>query len=381
MRGAGRTKPVLFLAHLDVVEARNGDWSPDLDPFTFTERDGYFYGRGTVDVKNEAACLIAALIRLKQEGVVPERDVVVALTADEEAGDANGVDWLVRNRRELIDAAYVINTDAGGGQIEKGRHMRYNLQTSEKASIDLRLEVKNVGGHSSQPTKDNAIYHLSGALARLAQFDFPARLNETTRAFFERMAVNETGQMASDMKAAAQASPNPAAIARLASASPFYNSVMRTTCVATMLEAGHARNALPQTATANVNCRMLPSETQEELLRTLNGVLADKQVTITPLYDALSSGASPLLPEVVQSVERIVAEMWPGVPVLPVMDPWATDGMYLRRAGMSVYGAPGVFLDIDPVRAHGKDERVGVQAFYEGVEFSYRLMKELAGRR
>ncbi len=381
LRGRGKGKPILFLAHLDVVEARREDWSPEFDPFKFTERDGYFYGRGTVDVKDEAAALVASLIRLKRENYVPERDIIVALTADEETGDANGVDWLLRNRRELVDAAYAINTDAGGGQVEKGRRVRFNVQTSEKASLTFRLEVRNAGGHSSQPVRDNAIYHLSEGLARLAKFDFPVRLNETTRSFFGRMAARESGQMAANMKAVAGNTPDQNAAARLAAASPFYNSMMRTTCVATMLEAGHAPNALPQTARAVVNCRVLPEDTQESVTRTLHEVLADKEITVTAMSDIRASPASPLVPEVIEPVERIAAEMWPDVPVVPVMDPWATDGLYLRRAGIPVYGAPGIFFDIDPIRAHGKDERVGVQAFYEGVEYIYRLMKALTSGR
>ena len=375
LRGKGQAKPILFIAHLDVVEARKEDWSPEFDPFKFIERDGYFYGRGTVDIKGEAAALIATLIRLKQEGFVPTRDIIVALTEDEEGGEANGVNWLLQNQRELIDAAYCINTDAGGGQIEGGKRVRYNVQTSEKASVTFRLEVKNSGGHSSQPVRDNAIYHLAEGLARLAKFDFPVKLNETTRAFFERMSKHARGQIAEDMKAVARASPELFAAARLAAGSPFYNSVMRTTCVATMLEAGHAHNALPQMARAVVNCRVLPEDSQEGVMKTLVQVLADPQITITPLGRLISSPASPLTPEVIRPIERIVAELWPGVPVVPVMDPWATDGLYLRRAGIAVYGAPGIFFDIDPIRAHGKDERIGVQAFYDGVEFLYRLMK------
>jgi acetylornithine deacetylase/succinyl-diaminopimelate desuccinylase-like protein len=308
---------------------------------------------------------------------VPERDIIVALTADEETGDANGVDWLLKNRRASVDAAYAINTDAGGGQVEKGRRVRYNVQTSEKASVTFRLEVKNAGGHSSQPVRDNAIYHLSEGLARLAKFDFPVRLNETTRSFFERMSTHETGQTAADMKAVAGKQPDPSAAARLSALSPFYNSMMRTTCVATMLEAGHAPNALPQTARAIVNCRVLPEDTQENVRKTLADVLADKEITVTALNDIRESPASPLVPEVIKPVERIAGELWPNVPVVPVMDPWATDGLWLRRAGIPVYGTPGIFFDIDPIRAHGKDERVGVEAFYEGVEFIYRLMKAL----
>jgi acetylornithine deacetylase/succinyl-diaminopimelate desuccinylase-like protein len=378
LRGRGKAKPVLFVAHLDVVDARKEDWSDGIDPFQFTERDGFFYGRGTLDVKGEAASLVANLIRLRQEGFVPEQAIVVALTADEEAGgEANGVEWLIRNHRDLIDAAYVINTDAGGGQIEKTKHVRYTLQTGEKVFLTFRLEVRNSGGHSSLPVKDNAIYRLAHGLTRLASYDFPAKLNETTRAYFERMSVYEKGQVSTDMKAVAKAQPDSAALVRLSNVSPLYNSTMRTTCVATMLEAGHAENALPQTARATVNCRLLPGEAPEEVKRTLASVLADEQITVTPLNEAVTSPASQLIPEVTQPIERLVAQMWPGVPVVPVMDPWTSDSTPLRRAGFPVYGAAAIFYEIDPIRAHGKDERIGVREFYEGLEFAYRLMKEL----
>ena len=382
LRGRGNAKPILFLAHLDVVEARKEDWSDGIDPFQFTERDGFFYGRGTLDVKGEAASLVANLIRLRKEGFVPERDILVALTADEEAGgDAHGVQWLLQNHRNLIDAAYVINTDAGGGQIEKSKHVRYTLQTGEKVFLTFRLEVKSPGGHSSLPVKDNAIYRLANGLTRLAAHDFPAKLNETTRAYFERMSVYETGQVAADMKAVGNMQPDPAAILRLSSVSPLYNSTMRTTCVATMLDAGHAENALPQTARATVNCRLLPGEAPEDVKQTLSKILADEQITITAMNEAVTSPASQLVPEVTQPIERIVAAMWPGVPVVPVMDPWTSDSTPLRRAGFQVYGAAAIFYEIDPIRAHGKDERIGVNEFNEGLEFTYRLMKALTTRK
>jgi acetylornithine deacetylase/succinyl-diaminopimelate desuccinylase-like protein len=377
LRGKDAAKPILFLAHLDVVEARKEDWSEGLDPFKFTERDGFFYGRGTVDIKGEAASLVANLIRLKQEGFAPDRDIIVALTADEEEGVQDGVNWLMRNHRDLMDVALAINTDTGGGQIEKGRRVRYAVQTSEKVSLNFRLEVKNRGGHSSLPTKDNAIYRLAEGLARLAKFDFPAKLNETTRTFFEKMSAQEKGRIAADMKAVAQAPPRPAAVARLSSAAPLYNSLMRTTCVATLLEAGHSAYALPQLARATVNCRMLPEDSPEEVRRTLVRILADEQITVTAEDSPQPSPAAPLAPEVMRPVERLVAEMWPGVPVLPMMETGATDCVYLRQAGIPTYGVAGVFYEMDPFRAHGKDERIGVEAFYEGVEFIYRLMKAL----
>jgi len=375
IRGKSLAGPILFIAHLDVVEALKKDWSEGLDPFKFTEKDGFFYGRGTVDVKQEAAGLVANLIRLKQEGFAPDRDIIVALTADEEGGDDNGVEWLLNNRRDLIEAEFCINTDAGGGQTEKGERLRYNVQTSEKAVANFQLAVTNPGGHSSQPVKDNAIYHLSKGLSRLADFDFPVKLNDTTREFFRRLSRFEKGPIAKDMAAMAGSPTDLEAAKRVAEASPFYNSIMRTTCVATMLDGGHARNALPQAATAHVNCRVLPEDSQQYVLETLKDVIADPNVTIRTIGDLKSSPASPLTPEVIGAIEKVAGEMWPGVPVLPVMDPWATDGLYLRREGIPVYAAPGMFFEIDPIRAHGKDERISTASFYEGVEFQYRFMK------
>lgn len=377
LRGRGKAKPILFLAHLDVVEARREDWS--LDPFTLTERDGYFYGRGTMDIKDEAADLVANLLRLKAEGYVPQRDIVVALTDDEETGDDNGVSWLLQHRPELIRAAYVINTDAGGGQMEHGRRLRNPVQTSEKIYATYLLEVTGPGGHSSLPPRDNTIYTLTRGLDRLSQFAFPVRLNPTTRAFFRQLAAQETGQLASDLRAVSGQTPDARAVERLAGV-PLYNSSMRTTCVATMLQAGHAENALPQRAQATIQCRLLPGDSPEDTRTTLARVLSDTMIRVTLPDKPEISPASPLSPEVMTAVERVTPAMWPGVVVLPVMDPWSTDGARLRKAGVPVYGVSGMFYDINDVRAHGKDERIGVQSFYEGVEFMYRLMKDLSGK-
>ncbi|MGZ8398995.1 MAG: M20/M25/M40 family metallo-hydrolase [Gemmatimonadales bacterium] len=374
LRGRGKGEPILFLAHLDVVEARREEWS--LDPFTLTERDGYFYGRGTMDIKDEAADLIANLLRLKAEGYVPERDLLVALTDDEEGGDDNGVSWLLQHRPELIRAAYVINTDAGGGQMEHGRRLRNPVQTSEKIYATYLLEVTGAGGHSSLPPKDNAIYTLAKGLDRLSRFNFPVRLNPTTRAFFRQLAAQEKGQVAADLRAVSGDTPDPKAAARLARV-PMYNSSMRTTCVATILQAGHAENALPQRARATIQCRLLPGESPEETRKTLARVVSDTLIRVSLPEKPAIAPASPLSPEVMKAAERVTASMWPDVVVLPVMDPWSTDGAHLRRAGVPVYGLSGVFYDINDVRAHGKDERIGIQAFYEGVEFMYRLMKSL----
>jgi acetylornithine deacetylase/succinyl-diaminopimelate desuccinylase-like protein len=375
--GAGR-KPILLLAHLDVVEAKREDWS--FDPFTFLERDGFFYGRGTSDDKAMAAQFVANLIRLKQEGFTSDRDVILALTADEEGGTFNGVDWLVKNHKNLIDAEFAVN-EGGGGNMRKGKYLTNEVQASEKVFQDFRLEVTNPGGHSSLPVKDNAIYHLAAGLARLAAFDFPVQMNEVTRGYFERSAsVQDDPKMAADMRAVARSTPDAAAAARLSAAVPFYNSLMRTTCVATRLQGGHANNALPQMAGANVNCRILPGVSPASVKDKLVEVLADPQIKVSFVGEANPSKPSPLRPDVMNAVETLTKQMFPGVVVVPVMSTGATDGLYLRNAEIPTYGIDGTFGDLDDVRAHGKDERVGVKQFYEGLEFQYRLIKMLAGR-
>jgi acetylornithine deacetylase/succinyl-diaminopimelate desuccinylase-like protein len=372
-RNTGR-KPLLLLAHLDVVEAKREDWS--LDPFKLTEQDGYYYGRGTTDDKAMAAIFVANMIRMKQDGYVPDRDIILALTADEEGGSFNGVSWLIRNHRELVDAEYGLN-EGGGGQSLNGRKLINKVGASEKVYLDFTLQVKNSGGHSSLPKKDNAIYHLADGLARLEKYDFPVKLSDVTRAYFERMSQIEAGPVAADMKAVAANPANRAAVARL-SATPLYNALMRTTCVATRVDAGHANNALPQSARANVNCRILPGESPLEVQRTLVRVLADEKIAVTPVDSAKPSPPSPLKPEVMQPIERVTAEMWPGVTVVPVMGTGATDGLYFRQVGVPVYGVSGLFGDVNDSRAHGKDERMGVKEFYEGQEFLYRLVKALS---
>lgn len=372
--GDAGAKAILFIAHLDVVEAKPEDWS--VDPFTLTERDGYFYGRGTYDIKDEVADLTANFIRLKREGFVPARDLTLAFTDGEEGGDFNGAEWLVANRRDLVDAEYVINTDAAGGQIKDGRHVRNPVQTSEKVYVSYRLEVTNPGGHSSEPVPDNAIYRLAGGLVRLARFDFPVKLIETTRAFFRSVSKQEQGQQAADMLAITRANPDPRAVARL-NTSPFYHALMRNTCVATMLHAGHAENALPPRAQATIQCRLLPGEDPEGVRRTLDRVVADTQMAVTTANEPRPSPASPMRPDLMATIERITSDMWPGTLTLPVMDPWSSDGLYFRRAGIPVYGHSAVFADVDDIRSHGRDERVGVREYYEGVEFMYRLLRAL----
>jgi acetylornithine deacetylase/succinyl-diaminopimelate desuccinylase-like protein len=374
--GKGVLRPILLFGHLDVVEALRQDWS--FDPFTFLEKDGYFYGRGTSDMKCEDADIVANLIRLKGEGFIPNRDIIVALTEHEEGGDANGMAWLLANRRDLIDAEFAINLEGGGGEIKAGKPILMEIQTSEKVYISFQLEVKNRGGHSSLPMKDNAIYRLSAGLNRLEQYDFPIRLNETTRIFFERTANKEIGQTRVDMIALLKTSLDTTAANRLAASSAYYNALMRTTCVPTMLSGGHAENALPQTARAIVNCRMLPDDSVEYVLASLLRVLADNQITVTHGGQPQPAPLSPLRKDIMDIIETLTASMWPGVTVTPIMSTGASDGRYLRQAGIPVYGVSGIFSDIDDVRAHGRDERIGVKEFYDGVEFMYKFIKALA---
>jgi acetylornithine deacetylase/succinyl-diaminopimelate desuccinylase-like protein len=376
LRGTGGRRPLLLLAHLDVVEAKREDWS--FDPFTLLEKDGFFYGRGTSDDKSMAAQFVANLIRLKEEGVRPDRDLILALTADEEGGVFNGVDWLLKNHRQVIDAEFSIN-EGGGGTMRGGKYLTNEIQASEKVFQDFRLEVTNAGGHSSLPIKDNAVYHLAEGLARLAKFEFPVELNEVTRGYFERSATVQTDpKMAADMRAVARPSPDLAAAARLSASLPYYNAQMRTTCVATRLLGGHANNALPQMASANVNCRILPGVSPASVKDKLVEVLADPQIKVSFVGDATPSKPSPLRPDVMGAVESLTKQMFPGVIVVPVMSTGATDGLYLRNGEIPTYGVDGTFGDIDDVRAHGRDERIGVKQFYEGLEFQYRLIKALA---
>jgi acetylornithine deacetylase/succinyl-diaminopimelate desuccinylase-like protein len=379
-RGTGARKPVLFIAHLDVVEARREDWS--MDPFILNEKDGFFYGRGTLDVKGGAATLVAAFSRLRQERWVPDRDLILALTADEEGGTHNGVAWLLANRKELIDAEYAVNVDTGGGELRGGKVTALDVQAAEKVYASFTLTVKNPGGHSSLPTKENAIYRLAAGLQRLAAFEFPVRLTDVTRTYFERMAPL-SGANGADMKAVARQPIDMAAASRLAARSPFYNALFRTTCVATMLQGGHAENALPQTAQATVNCRMLPVDDAAAVQQALTKALADPEIAVAPVAKAIPSPPSPLAPEPLAAIETAARAVWgtsPAVPIVPYMETGATDGLYLRNAGMAVYGVTGISYDPDDVRAHGKDERILVQSYNEGLEFAYQLVKALGGR-
>jgi acetylornithine deacetylase/succinyl-diaminopimelate desuccinylase-like protein len=377
-RGNGTKRPLLLLAHLDVVEAKREDWS--FDPFTLTEKDGFLYGRGTADDKTMAAVFVANLLRLKSEGFVPSRDLILALTADEELGnnEFNGVKWLLQNHRDLIDAEYAIN-EGGGGVMRKGKYLTNEVQAAEKVYQDFRLEVHNSGGHSSMPVKDNAIYRLSAGLSRLAAFDFPVEMSEITRTYFERSAPAQLdAQTRADMIAVSKTPTDLAAAARLSAQSPYFNSIMRTTCVATKLEGGHATNALPQLAAANVNCRILPGTSPTQVMATLTKIVGDPQIQLSLVGEATPSKPAVLRDDVMKATEAIVASMFPGLPVVPTMSTGATDGLYLRNAGIPTFGVDGLFDDIDDVRAHGRDERVGIKQFNEDLEFQYRLITTLS---
>jgi acetylornithine deacetylase/succinyl-diaminopimelate desuccinylase-like protein len=370
-------KPILLLGHLDVVAAERADWS--LDPFTLTEKDGFYYGRGTLDMKSLVALWVADLLRLHRTGEPTSRDLILALTADEEDGDENGVEWLLAHGRPLIDAEFALN-EGGGGEMSHGRYRANDVQCSEKGYQSFRLEVHNKGGHSSLPEPDNAIVRLSAGLVRLHAHRFPAQRNPVTRAYFQRVATFETGQLGADLRAVAlppEGRPlDPAAVARL-SALPFYNARLRTTCVPTRVTAGHADNALPQLAAAIVNCRLLPGETSAHVEQVLRGVIADPQVSVKAISSMTTT--APTLPpaKLLAIIEKVTSRFWPSVPVLPTMSAGATDGRFLRAAGIPTYGVSGLFHDVDDNRAHGRDERLAVRSFVDGQAFTYALLQAL----
>jgi acetylornithine deacetylase/succinyl-diaminopimelate desuccinylase-like protein len=387
LKGTGSGKPILLIGHLDVVEARREDWTTD--PFKFIEKDGYFYGRGTQDMKSGDAIMVTTFIRMKKEGYKPDRDIILALTADEEGGKSNGVDWLLKNHRDLIEAEFVMNHDGGGVDLKNGKALSLDVDASEKLYADYQLVVTNPGGHSSLPVPDNAIYHLADALTRLQGYKFPFELNPVTRVYFETMSTVESGQTAADMKAILQTPPDQAAVDRLSS-DPSHNSTMHTTCVATRLEAGHANNALPQKATANVNCRILPGHSREEIRQQLIGVFADPKVTVNYMNDAgevfpsaPDAKALPpaaINPEVMQALHQVTGKFWPGVPVIPDMADGASDGVYTNAAGMPTYAISGIAIETNDLRMHGKDERVAVESYFIGVDFFYQFLRTLTSR-
>jgi acetylornithine deacetylase/succinyl-diaminopimelate desuccinylase-like protein len=375
LRGSGTGKAVLYLCHLDVVAANPEDWARD--PFHLSEDAGWLYGRGTIDMKGQDAAVLAALLRMKSEGYKPKRDIIVAFTADEESGgERNGVDWLLTEHRDLMNAGLVINPDGGEAGMKNRRLLYIGVQTSEKISMAFAAEVTDKGGHSSRPTADNPIYRLSEGLARLAKFRFPVHLTDTTRQYFERRAAIETGTTKADMLKVAKDPADAAAIDRL-SAVVETNILLRTTCTATQIEGGHAQNALPQRARATLQCRIIPGETQDSVRDALARVLADPTIKITVITPATPSPESPISGDILPIVEKVAHQLWPDVVILPQMGAGASDSKYTRVAGMPSYGIDGMFDDLDDARAHGRDERIGVQAFAQEVEFTYRLMRAL----
>jgi acetylornithine deacetylase/succinyl-diaminopimelate desuccinylase-like protein len=377
LRGTGKRKPLMLLAHMDVVEAKREDWTTD--PFKLVEQDGYFYGRGTADDKGMTAALVANVIRYKKEGYRPDRDLVLVLETDEEISDRNGlgITWLLKHQRPLIDAEFALN-EGGPVVVKEGKPVWNSIQVSEKLFQSFWLEVRNSGGHSSQPRKDNAIYELAAGLSRLEKLRFPVQLNEATRRYFEQLAAFETGQVAADLKAVAAARPDLAAADRLSEKTPF-NAQLRTTCIATRLEGGHADNALPQLARAMINCRIIPGQTVADVQKTLERTLADPRISITAVKRDTGSAPSPLHKELFAAAEQLTQKYWPGIKVTPTMGAGATSGRFLRNAGIPTYGHSGIASDMFDVRAHGKDERISVKAFHDSRQYLYELVKRLAG--
>jgi acetylornithine deacetylase/succinyl-diaminopimelate desuccinylase-like protein len=377
LRGTGARKPMLLIAHLDVVEARREDWA--FDPFRLQEVDGYFRGRGSIDDKAMASIFVANLIEYHKQGFKPDRDIILALTSDEELSDSphDGAHFLVDHHRDLIDAEFAINEGAHGA-LRDGKPFRLPVQHAEKVYQTYILEVTDRGGHSASGRRDNGIYRLADALQRLGRFDFPIGLNPITRAFFERALAVETPANAQAIRAMLDGHTDDAAAMMPLTTRPDYNAIIRTTCVPTLLEAGHAENALPQTARATINCRILPDEDVAEVERTLARVIADDKVKIIPKGRAVLSPPSPINAELMRAVEALASEMWPGVPVIPTMSGGYTDSRWLRNAGIPAYGVSGLFTDPVNSGVHGLNEQVGIKELYRSKEFLYRLVRTLA---
>jgi acetylornithine deacetylase/succinyl-diaminopimelate desuccinylase-like protein len=365
-------KPLLLLSHIDVVEAKPEDWT--LPPFTFTEKDSTFYGRGTSDNKDDAAIDLAIIMRMKAENFPLDRDIIVATTTDEEGGGANGVSWLIANHKDLVDAEYGLN-EGGGGRVRQGRKLSHDVQLAEKKVLNFKLTSLNPGGHSSRPVKDNAITHLAEALVKVGAYDFPVHLNDVTRAYFTQSASIVEPEMGAAMRALI-ANPNDAAAAAKISTDPSYNSQLRTTCVATLLSGGHASNALPQSATANVNCRILPDEDGADIQAQLVKVINDPKVAVTAAGGVRNTKIIPLPAELRTQIDQVTAQLWPGLPVIPTMGTGATDGSRLRNAGIPTFGVSGQFYGES--NAHGMNEHIPQQGFYDSMEFMYRLVSNLS---
>jgi acetylornithine deacetylase/succinyl-diaminopimelate desuccinylase-like protein len=378
-------KAILLLAHLDVVEAKREDWTRD--PFKLVEENGNFYARGAVDDKSEAAIWVDTLMRLREERYRPLRTLKLALTCGEEtAGAFNGAQWLSEKQRDLIDAAFAINEGARGELDAAGRRVALEVQAGEKTAQNFRLEVTNPGGHSSLPVKDNAIYHLAAALLKIADYTFPPQFTDANRAYFRGMAQIEAARgekaVANAMEALVRDPADAQAIALVSAQDPGWNSTLRTTCVATMLDAGHATNALPQRARANVNCRIFPGVTLESVRAKLEELIADPAVKVTTLeVRGPSPPPPPLTPQILGPVEKLAGQFWPGVPVLPILQPGATDGQFFNAVGIPTYGIEPLFLGPDFGHIHGLNEYVGVKSLMECRDFLYQLVKIYANEK
>jgi acetylornithine deacetylase/succinyl-diaminopimelate desuccinylase-like protein len=376
-KNPGGQRPLLLLAHLDVVEALASDWTPGLDPFTFTERDGFYYGRGTFDDKAMAAIFVANLFRMRAEGWVPDRDIIIALTSDEESGEYNGVGWLVEQHPELVDADLVINEGADG-VLRDGKPLANYVEFAQKVTTNYTLHVTNRGGHSSVPRKDNAITALADALGKVGRHDFPIRLTDVTREFLTQTAKVEEPRMAQAMRALV-ADPSDGAALAVITARPEYNTILRTTCVSTMLSGGHASNALPQLAEANVNCRIHPDDNAANVRDELARVIGDTAVQVLIRTQRPTTPTARMRPDVMQAITQTTRELFGDVPVIPMMLAGGTDSRFFRARGVDAYGVSGLFVDSDTdSRIHGRDERIPIKAFFEGQEFLYRLTKRLA---
>jgi acetylornithine deacetylase/succinyl-diaminopimelate desuccinylase-like protein len=377
-RGRGQGKPILLLAHLDVVAALRSDWPRD--PFKLFEANGYFYARGASDDKAMASMFVANLLRYKQEGWVPARDLILALTADEEGGANNGVEWIIANHKALIDAEYAIN-EGGGGTLVGDKPLFHSVQAAEKVPVNFAVTATNTGGHSSVPRPDNAIYQLTNALGKLSRYTFPVALNDVSRPFFEQTAKVEKPDMAAAMRAIV-ANPKNLAAAAVISKDPRYSSMLRTTCVATRLNGGHANNALPQTATANVNCRIVPTSNIEDVLATFTRIFADTGIKVTMTVESREHfGQAPkaVEPGLLRATTSLTRTMFGDIPVIPTMSTGATDGRFLRVAGIPTYGVSGIFSTPGETNAHGRDEKLRVKSYYDGLEFLYQLVKQVGG--
>jgi len=377
-----QAKAILLLAHIDVVEAKREDWVRD--PFKLVEEDGKFYARGVVDDKAQAAIWADSLIRFKQEGYKPRHTLKMALTCGEEtAGAFNGAEWLSKNRRDLIDAGYALNEGAGGELNAGGKRISMTVQAGEKVAQNYRLEVVNPGGHSSRPVKDNAIYHLAGALEKIQGYEFPIQLTDGSKGYLNAMAKIQLQaghqEVAAAMQTVAKDPADVKAVATVSNASPSWAAMLHTTCVATMLDAGHATNALPQRARANINCRIFPGVTQETVRQALVNAINDPAVKVETLEIRGENSAPPALTKaIMEPVEKLTAKMWPGVPVMPILQSGATDGQFLNAAGIPTYGISGIFLTPDLGNIHGLNEYIGVQSLMEGRIFLHELVKTYA---